>query len=356
MTQPAPGRPTLVTVARAAGVSRQTVSNVINSPHLVSPETLELVRSVLDSVGYRPNLAARQLRTGRSGNIGLRMRPSNDGINGAVLDGFLHALTEAAQAAGHRIVLFTATDDADEVRGYRELVDTTNIDGFVLTDTHHGDDRARWLEEQGTAFVTFGRPWSDTVAPETSSHSWVDVDGAAGTAAATAHLLGRGHTRIGFIGWPAGSGTGDERRTGWRRTLLDAGLPIDGLDVACADGIPDGASAADSLLRSASVTALVCASDSLALGALGAARTSAQPIAVVGYDNTAVAAAVGMSSVAQPLEQVARSVIDSLLAQLADPVPPDAMHRLVAPSLVARASSTAPAHVDPRHAPFVGTT
>lgn len=343
-------RPTLVTVARAAGVSRQTVSNVINAPHLVSPETLELVRSILDDVGYRPNLAARQLRTGRSGNIGLRMRPSNDGINGAVLDGFLHALTEAAQAAGHRIVLFTAADDDDEVRGYRDLLDTTNIDGFVLTDTHYGDSRTRWLSESGTAFVTFGRPWSSDSAP--STHSWVDVDGAAGTAAATAHLLALGHTRIAFIGWPAGSGTGDERRAGWRRAMLDAGLAVDGLDRACADGIQDGSAAAADLLAASDATAFVCASDSLALGALGSARRS-PGVAVVGYDNTAVAAAVGMSSVAQPLELVARSVFDSLLAQLG-PAPAAPVQQLVAPTLVARASSASPESADPRHAPFVG--
>jgi DNA-binding LacI/PurR family transcriptional regulator len=74
---------------------------------------------------------------------------------------------------------------------------------------------------------------------------------------------------------------------------------------------------------------------------------------VVGYDNTAVAAAVGMSSVAQPLEQVARSVFDSLLAQLG-PAPAAPVQQLVAPTLVARASSASPEPPDPRHAPFVG--
>ena len=344
-------RPTLVTVARAAGVSRQTVSNVINAPHLVSPETLELVRSILDDVGYRPNLAARQLRTGRSGNIGLRMRPSNDGINGAVLDGFLHALTEAAQAAGHRVVLFTAADDDDEIRGYRELLDTTNIDGFVLTDTHYGDSRTRWLEESGTAFVTFGRPWSSDSTP--SPHSWVDVDGAAGTAAATAHLLSLGHTpdRLHRLARRLRHRRRAPRRLAphHARRRVGGGRPRPRLRRRHPGRF---ANAAADMLASSDATAFVCASDSLALGALGSARRSSG-VAVVGYDNTAVAAAVGMSSVAQPLELVARSVFDSLLAQLG-PSPAAPVQQLVAPTLVARASSAAPESADPRHAPFVG--
>ena len=108
-------RPTLETVARRAAVSRQTVSNVLNSPHIVRPETLQRVLEVIEEVGYRPNAAARQLRTRRSQVLGLRLQPVADGINGAVLDRFLHSLTEQAQVRGYRIMLFTASDDDVEI-------------------------------------------------------------------------------------------------------------------------------------------------------------------------------------------------------------------------------------------------
>lgn len=350
-------RPTLETVAARAEVSRQTVSNVLNAPHLVRPETAERVQAVIDELGYRPHAAARQLRTRRSRVIGLRLDPTRDGINGAVLDRFTHALTEQAQVRGYRVMLFTATDDDAEIGQYAELLDTVEIDAFVLTSTHHGDPRTRWLTDRGVPFVTFGRPWDPEMdagpghggAPH---HAWVDVDGAAGTRAAAEHLHGLGHTRVAFLGWPAGSETGDDRRLGWRRAMRAAGSvadhELDALDVGVPDGVGSGAAAAQRLLDLVAPTAFVCASDSLALGVLGAARESlprrSAPLAVVGFDDTPVARAVGLTSVAQPLTEAAGRALGLLLDQLAgDPVTaPGDRHVLLCPSLVVRASSTPP--------------
>ena len=338
-------RPTLASVAAIAGVSRQTVSNVLNEPSRVQAETLAKVRAVLDEVNYRPHLAARQLRTKRSRVIGLRLEQVTDGINGAVLDRFLHALTEGAQRHGYRISLFTADDDASEITRYRELLDTTDIDAFVLTSTHHGDVRTAWLTARDIPFVTFGRPWSlpqDTVAP----HAWVDVDGSSGTRSATEHLLACGHRQIAFVGWPEGSGTGDERRLGWRQAMRAAGLgedELDRLDMQTADGVTEGAAAIRSLADHPDApTAVVCVSDSLALGALEASRSLPEPFAVIGFDDTPVAAAIGLTSVAQPLIAVAEAALDLLIAQLEDRPDPTG-HRLLAPQLVPR-RSTAPTH------------
>jgi DNA-binding LacI/PurR family transcriptional regulator len=342
-------RPTLETVAQQAAVSRQTVSNVLNAPHLVRPETLERVRAVIAEVGYRPHGAARQLRTRRSRVIGLRMERSVDGINGAVLDRFLHALTEQAQLRGYRVMLFTAPDDEGEITQYRELLDVLEIDAFVLTSTHHGDPRTRWLTDNQIPFVTFGRPWDEPDSPTAQpDHAWVDVDGAAGTRAAVEHLQQLGHRDIAFVGWPAGSGVGDDRRAGWARAMQAAGTGqdrLDALDVATPDGVTEGARAARRLLDLVGPTAFVCASDSLALGVLGALRagdggpTPHGAAAVVGFDDTPVARAVGLSSVAQPLTEAAGRTLDLLLAHLAGTTPPD-HHVLLAPSLVARESST----------------
>ncbi len=201
---------TITTVARHAMVSRQTVSNVLNSPHLVREETRARVLASIEALGYRANQAARQMRTGRSRLLAVRIGPAGDGINGSVLDTFLHGLTETASSAGYRIVLYTAADDAGEIATYDDLLASYDLDGFVLTSTHHGDVRTAWLAEHDVPFVTFGRPWG---AP--AGHPWVDVDGAAGTAAATRHLIAAGHRRIAFVGWPDGSGVGDDRRAGW---------------------------------------------------------------------------------------------------------------------------------------------
>ena len=348
-------RPTLESVAEQASVSRQTVSNVLNSPHLVRPETIERVRAVIDEVGYRPHGAARQLRTHQSRVLGLRVQHSVDGFDAAVMDRFLHGLTEQAQALGYRIMLFAATDDRGEIGQYSELLDTLEIDAFVLTHTHHDDERTRWLAEHDVPFVTFGRPWDrpDSSVP-VHDHAWVDVDGSVGARAAVEHLRALGHGRIAFIGWPDGSDVGDDRRHGWREAMRGGSVPesdLDSLTVGVLDGIANGAEAAERLLEQASPTAFVCASDYLALGTLAATRSGAalrspSTYAVVGFDDTPVARAVGLSSVAQPLSEAARQALSLLLDQLSRTRRPgsvwDDHHVLLNPSLVVRASSTAP--------------
>jgi DNA-binding LacI/PurR family transcriptional regulator len=318
---------TIATVAERAGVSRQTVSNVINTPDVVREETRERVREAIAELGYRVNQAARQMRTGRSKLIAVRIEPARDGINGSVLDRFLHGLTDAAGLAGYRVMLYTAAGDDEEIATYDELLSAYDLDAFVLTSTHHGDPRTSWLAARDVPFVTFGRPWG---APDT--HSWVDVDNTAGTAAATEHLLAAGHRRIGFLGWPAGSGVGDARREGWHRVLGPWG-PV----AEAADGVESGTTAALSLLSGADApTALVCASDSLALGALQAARRLTRPCAVVGFDDTAVAQAIGLTSVSQPLAEAAARCM-GLLAELLDGRAPSFPTTvLLPPSLVVR--------------------
>lgn len=334
---------TIATVAQHAGVSRQTVSNVIHTPHVVREETRLRVREAIAALGYRASQAARQMRTGRSQLFAVRIEPARDGINGSVLDRFLHGLTEAAAAAGYRVLLYTADDHRREVATFDELLGAHDLDGFVLTGTDHGDVRTAWLAERAVPFVTFGRPWD---SPE--RHPWVDVDGAAGTAEATRRLAAAGHRHIGFLGWPAGSGVGDDRRDGWARTLAAAGLDPAGLERRCPDGVPEGQRAATELLAlDQPPTALVCASDSLALGAIRAIRAlggtvgppapgGGRTVAVTGFDDTPVAQAIGLTSVSQPLARVAASCVQLLAGMLDDPGGDGPAQVLLQPSLVVR--------------------
>lgn len=315
-------KPTLVSLARELGVSRQTVSNAINAPHRVNAATLQRVRAAIAESGYRPSVAGRQLRTRRSMNLAMRLYPSTDGINGSVLDRFLHALTDAAQRHGYRLTLFTADDDAGEIAAIDDLLSTADVDGFVLTSTHHEDPRAAWLLERDVPFVSFGRPWSSSADPYRAPHPWVDVDGGAGTAEATRLLLAGGHRRVGFLGWPAGSGVGDDRRSGWARAMRDAGVGEEErgrLSVSVTDTVANGARGGRELLARGA-TAVVCASDSLALGAFTAWRQAgvdvSGPPTIVGFDDTPVAAALGLSSVRQPIERAAEHVVDVLRHRL----------------------------------------
>ncbi len=302
-------RVTITTVARRANVSRQTVSNVLNSPEIVRTDTRHRVYAAIEELGYRANLAARQMRTGRSRLIAVRIDPVRSGSDGVVLDRFLHGLTEAAAPAGYRMMLYTATDDDAEIATYEELLASYALDAFVLTHTHHGDSRTAWLRDRNVPFTTFGRPWGAT-----ERHSWVDVDGAAGTAMATRHLIEAGHSRIGFLGWPKGSGVGDDRRRGWAETMAAAGLDGTGHEQRTVDGFTEGLRAARALLaRPRAPTSLVCASDQLAQGARQAGE-----VAVIGFDDTAMAEASGLSTVRQPLAEAAAECVRILADLLGD--------------------------------------
>ncbi|MDX6257688.1 MAG: hypothetical protein QOJ11_4022 [Frankiales bacterium] len=337
-------RPTLDSVAAYAKVSRQTVSNALNAPHLLHPDTLSRVQLAIERTNYRPLRAARSLRTSRSQLVGVGLQPAGDGVNGYVLDRFLHGLTEAAGDAGYHVLLFNAAGDSKEIQAYDDILATQNLDAFVLTSTHYGDRRTAWLAERDLPFVTFGRPWGTA-----AGHSWVDVDGAAGTREVTTNLLAAGHRRIAFVGWPDGSGVGDDRRDGWQSAMTAAGLPIGGLRLQREDGAANGRSAAEELLRAGEpATAVVCASDSLALGVfdlLGPSRRpGGNPVPVVGFDDTPVADALGLTSLAQPLAEAASECM-RLLLDLLEPKPDTAAqpaHVLLAPHLVVRATGAGP--------------
>lgn len=307
-------RPTLVSLAEELGVSRQTVSNVVNQPHLVRESTRLRVQAAIEASGYRPSAAAQALRKQKSHTLGLRLYPSTDGINGAVMDRFLHCVVEQAESLGHRVMLFTASDDEHEVEALVDLVERNTIDAGILTSTTTDDRRIAGLEQAGVTFGAFGRPWG---AEHTATHLWTDVDGRAGVRMATEHLVARGLGRVGFIGWPEGSGTGDDRFAGWLDavTSLLPDLDTEAAVVRVDDGIAAGV-AAMSELAARGFDAAVCASDSLAVGAMEVLRRGREAafVPVIGFDDTPVARAVGLSSIAQPVEDAATLLVHQVVA------------------------------------------
>lgn len=339
---PAKGGPvTLATVARRAGVSAQTVSNALNSPDLLRPETLERVRQAIEELGYRPSRAAQTLRSGSSRLIGYGIQPTPPGTSGAVMDRFLHALSEAADDAGYRMLLFASPPGGPSLHGYEEVLAQHDVDGFVLSGTERGDPRQAWLTKKGVPFVGFGRMWSGRPLGD-----WADVDGAAGTEAAVEHLVALGHRDIAFLGWERGaSGAGDDRAAGWQRVMKRHGLPTRGRRGQCVNDI-DAARTAVRPLLDAGADAVVAASDMLALGCYQTLRERGQApgrdVAVIGFDDSPAAALLspGLSSVAQPLEEVGRECVRLLLARIAAPDAP-AERLLLQPELIVRESATA---------------
>ncbi|KIF66529.1 transcriptional regulator [Streptomyces sp. AcH 505] len=333
------GPVTLAMVAKRAGVSPQTVSNALNSPDLLRPETLDRVLRTIEEMGYRPHRAAQTLRTRSSKLIGYAIRPA-PGLSAPVMDRFLHALSQTADAAGYRILLFAwpADGEGGGLPGYEELIDQHSVDGFVLSGTDRGDRRQAWLEKRDVPFVGFGRMWSGRQVGD-----WVDVDGASGTDAAVEHLVGLGHRRIAFLGWPRGSGVGDDRAEGWQRAMRRHGLPVRGRRAQSVDDIASAQAVAGPLIDGGA-TAVVAASDMLALGCYHALRergaVPGRDVAVVGFDDSPTAALIspGLSTLAQPTEAVGRECVRLLLARMASPGR-DPERVLLEPSLVVRDST-----------------
>ena len=328
-------RATIIDVAAAAGVSRQTVSNALNNPDRVAPGTLMRVHREIERLGFSPNAAAQQLRRRKASAYGFEVNPSGAGKMGHILDGFLVELTVVAPDHSCHLVTF-APDLSRLLDGYDRILSTGLVDGFVLGDTRHDDPRPAWLLTNDVPFVTFGRIWDN---PEMGR--WVDVDGRAGMAVAVEHLVAQGYTSIAYLGWPDGSPVGDDRRRGWLSGLAAAGLADTPIAEEAVQDLTVATAAAERLLdRLPSGGAILCASDLLALGALRAVRNHGlepgRDVGVVGFDDSDVAEALQLTSLRQPLQDAAAEAWRIVHAKGTDL----SLTALLAPTLTVRASTT----------------
>jgi len=330
-------------VAARAGVSRQTVSNAINNPALLAEDTLAKVERAIADLGYSPNLAARTLRTRTTRLIGLPFEPAQEGTANALMDRFVHTLVEATREMGYHVLLFASDPEEAEV-GYERMLRSTAVDAFVVTDTYRGHPQVDYLQQRGALFVAFGRPWSHDDDGEPPTHPWVDVDGAAGVAQATHHLIDRGHEVIAWLGWTADQPIGEDRRAGWMSAMRGRGLSTTRLSVRGDGTMEYGRRATHALIDARRPTGLVCVSDTVAMGAMRALHerglVAGRDIAVTGFDDSQVAQTVspGLTSVRQPLEEVARALAHRLELLLGHR-PVEEPGLLLQPTLVVRESS-----------------
>ncbi|NUT50709.1 MAG: substrate-binding domain-containing protein [Saccharothrix sp.] len=291
-----------------AGVSRQTVSNVLNAPDRVDPGTRQRVRTAIEELGYRPNRNARNLAARRAGLIGYCV-PVADPPN-SFMDRFLRLLTAEVERSGRHVLLFSGT--GPDV--YADLVAQRAVDGFVLADTVDQDHRHRWLADRQVPFVSFGRTrHGDQPGP------WVDLDGAAVCHRLVDRLHDLGRSRIAFVGRHGGTAQDRDRLSGWRAGCTALDLPSDRLALADADTVEAGGAAMRNLLDSeVPPDAVIAVSDPLAVGVHREVRRQGlrpgADVAVTGFDDSPLASVVdgGLTSVRQPVERFARTVVDLL--------------------------------------------
>ncbi len=334
---------TLKDVAREAGVSYQTVSKVLQGQIKVTPETQARIETAVSQLGYRPNAAARNLRTQSSNLIGYAWRLAKGATTHPILDQFLASAAEVVEAHGYHLLTFLIGDDEPlNVSPYRELFARRQVEGFILADTNHNDPRIAYLIEQNIPFASFGR------ANDAWDYCWVDVDGQYGTRITVEHLLAQGHRRIALITWPEGSRAGEEREQGYRRGLQEAGIVGDDAWLIRGDNsVQSGFHGVSRLLDlppEHRPTAVMCVSDQIAIGALNGAQTLGlevgRDVAITGFDDVPTAEFLrpALTTVRQPIPEVGQQVVDLLLKQLyGDPI--DQKGILLKPELVIRHSS-----------------
>ncbi len=333
---------TLEVVAGHAGVSRQTVSNALNAPGKLRPETLRRVQESIVALGYRPDRHARSLRTRAAGALGYGLPP--DG-SGGLADRFLPALCHATEMSGRSLLLFTASHSREGLVAYDELLSHGVVDGFVLSHVVPGDPRHAWLAQRGVMFTSVGRIWTGE-----QSGPWVDAAHAAGVEATVRHLHGRRHRRIALLSCPPGVGAAEDRVVGWRRACRTLGMHDEELLLTwAADGIAGGRAGTARLLdTNPRPTAIVAVSDELAMGAMQAiTERGLRPgpdVAVTGLGDSAVCTAVRptLTTVRLPIEEMARRAV-RLLDEVAVPVLKSSRGLLLAPELIIRNSTPPPA-------------
>ncbi|MGW1211908.1 LacI family DNA-binding transcriptional regulator [Streptomyces sp. NPDC002499] len=306
-----PRRPTMVDVARAAGVALRTVSRVVNNDPTVGPEYVTKVEAAIAALNYRPDDRARQLRTGVTGTIGAAVRRI------AEVNPELAAIERTARDAG--LTLFAASTDFDETREHDILISMCRqrLDGIIVEP--FGENHAYLQPEldAGVPLVAMDRPMSGV------SVDCVMSDNASGIGMAFHHLHQHGHRRIGYVGDSERVFSGRERAAAFRAALRAHGEAVEGL-VHPGEITPERVAAAlDTALHGPDpATALVTGNMDTTLAVLRhLGPKEASRLALVGFDEVPLADLLqpALTVVAQQTAEIGRTAVELLRARIADP-------------------------------------
>jgi LacI family transcriptional regulator len=275
-------------LAKSLGLSITTVSRALDGYPEVSEETRRRVLAAAAASNYHPNAAARRLRRNKAETVAVTLPTEPGHFGPPVFLDMLGACSERLAEAGLSLMLVPTPRGSREIETCRRLIEGHRADAMIVVRTHRDDERVAYLLECGIPFVTHGR------TAHAELHASIDGDGEAAFCDATLLLAGLGHRRIAHIAAPGAYNFAHLRRTGWRLGMQRADLEAD----AEAEGEPTengGYHAACRLLdRPARPSALLCATDSMAIGALRALRerklAAGRDIAVIGHDNIPAAA------------------------------------------------------------------
>lgn len=336
MAPPPRGKaPSMADVARLAGVSVQTVSRVSNGLDNVQPKTKAKVESSMKELNYRPNRAARALRSGSFRSIGVIVFTFHSFGNMRTIE----AIATAAAEQGYSIVLIpAAARTQNDVSRALARLEEQSVDGVILLMESHLIDETeiRLFDHLPVILVDSALRPGDSL---------VDADQAQGARQATEHLLQLGHDTVWHISGPGGSFSADRREAAWRQTLQENGRNVP--KVFRGDWTTDvGYELGQQIARRSDITAVFVSNDQMALGLLRACheigRVVPETLSIVGFDDMPESDSFWppLTTVHQDFGQVGRSCVQYLMAALSGDHTP---HEVKVPTrLVVRASTAAP--------------
>lgn len=320
------GRTTIHDVARAAGVSHQTVSNVLNGTGRVGIATRARVDAAIAALNYRPHAGAASLRTHRSGQLAYVLAAGDLGPLNTIMIEFIQSLTVAAADRDHHLLLA-----ADGPGDLDRLLSSGAVDAVLLAGIARHDERVARLAQRGVPFACFGR--TNPSRPQ----CWIDVDSRGSVRKVTERLIAKGHERLAFLGYAAQGRWDIDRQTGYCDAMTAAGL-----QPHLTTPVPDEPRvhhAIGMLLDTPPrPTAIVTGSDVLAAAVYAAAAQRdlriGENLAVTGFDGSMVGRLLTptLTTLAIPTTAIAERLVDRALAELKGPT--GAPGELVAAELI----------------------
>ncbi|MCI3922941.1 LacI family transcriptional regulator [Paenibacillus sp. TRM 82003] len=331
---------TIYDVARAAGVSIATVSNVINGKGRVSQKRSEHIFEIMERLNYQPSAIASALVGKKTFTLGL-LFPD---ISNPFFAELARAIEDEAHHTGYSVIM-CSTDNKDErVRRYLSLLEQKRVDGIVIgTGVEHTELLTR-LQEKSIPFVLVARE-NAALASDT-----VVTDDYIGGRAAAEHLAALGHRRIAILSESLKVSSSRERIRGFKQGLSERNVPFeDEHIVICEFSVEEGRRGTRELLRRPGrPTALFCCNDLLAIGAMQAAKQLGLKVpgdlSIVGFDDTVLATVTDppLTTVAQPIGQMGKQAINLLIDNLANGGRSGKQRVVLRPELRVRGSTCPP--------------
>jgi LacI family transcriptional regulator len=314
---------TLEDIAKQVGVSRSTVSRVINDSPNVSPEVKKKVLKAIQATGYHPNAAARSLASQRSNMIGLVLPRS---VSHFFTDPFFPHLTQGIAFGCNNndltLSLFLVGNKEDEKNIYPRISRQGLLDGILVQSGEPNDWLVEHLTKSSLPTVMIGRPY------ETGSINYIDVDNVQAAANATTHLIRLGRKHIATITGKQGSTVTEDRLNGYKKALVEQGIEFSADLVAEGEFTEAGGYEAMKLLLAEKPDAVFSASDIMASGAMRATEEAGlrvpEDIAFVGFDDIPLASftKVPLTTVHQPIAKFGVRAVELLIDVIANGVKP----------------------------------